>query len=89
MRQGAFLAAANKMATTTTEVARVDGPATEDTAPIVVSSSTNEKPIRSIYTAWLYMLHWYPSPSHCSKEEKHLLMRLDWFLLPFVSLMCK
>lgn len=47
------------MATTRTEVVgRVDVPTTEDTAPIIVSSSTNEKPIRSVGTAWMYMFHW-------------------------------
>jgi len=47
------------MATTTTNVmGRVDVPTTEDTAPIVVSSTTNEKPIRSVGTAWMYMLQW-------------------------------
>jgi len=47
------------MTTMATEVlGRVNVPTTEDTAPIVVSSSTNEKPVRSLKTAWMYMFQW-------------------------------
>jgi hypothetical protein len=44
-------------------------------------------PKRSIWKAWMYMFDWYPS--HYSVEERKLLRKLDYTLMPFCCLMCK
>lgn len=48
---------------------------------VVVSSSTRPKQ-RSLWTAWMYIFDWYPS--HYSKEERRLLMKLDRVILPLM-----
>ncbi|OBT52151.1 hypothetical protein VE04_06210 [Pseudogymnoascus sp. 24MN13] len=42
-------------------------------------------PKRSIWKAWMYMFDWYPS--HYSVEERKLLRKLDYTLMPFCCLM--
>jgi hypothetical protein len=52
------------------------------------STSTAAQPqIKSLWTAWLYMFDWYPS--HYSAEEKALLRKQDWIILPLCCLLCK
>ena len=55
--------------------------AAEDVTETPVASSTTNKPAtRSLWVAWLYLFDWYPS--HYSKEEKRLLRKLDFVLIP-------
>ena len=53
----------------------------------VPGSTVNEAPVRSPWTAWMYILDWYPS--HYSAQERKMLRKLDFFLLSFCSIMCK
>ncbi|WQF88315.1 Putative major facilitator superfamily, MFS transporter superfamily [Colletotrichum destructivum] len=50
----------------------------------VVVSSATQKPNRSLWVAWMYIFDWYPS--HYSKEEKHLVKKLDRVLLTLCCL---
>src|ERR1700754_3228704 len=50
-------------------------------------SSVNDAPQRSLSSAWMYMFDWYPK--HYSTEERKMLRKLDFFILTFMSLMCK
>ncbi|TQN64823.1 Pantothenate transporter liz1 [Colletotrichum shisoi] len=50
----------------------------------VVVSSATQKPNRSLWVAWMYIFDWYPS--HYSKEEKHLVRKLDRVLLTLCCL---
>lgn len=61
------------------QVAHVEAP--------VPGSSANKAPVRSPWTAWMYILDWYPK--HYSLEERRMLRKLDFFLLSFCSIMCK
>lgn len=53
---------------------------------VLPSSTTNKPPPRSLWVAWLYLFDWYPS--HYSKEERRLLRKLDYVLLPLCCLAC-
>jgi hypothetical protein len=55
--------------------------------PLVIGSTVNAAPVRSAWTAWMYVLDWYPN--HYSREERKMLKKLDFFLLSFCSIMCK
>ena len=48
----------------------------------VVVSSATKPPSKSLWLAWLYIFDWYPS--HYSKEERKLLMKLDRVILPLM-----
>lgn len=51
------------------------------------SESSRRPQIRSPKYAWLYIFDWYPS--HYSTEEKRLLKKQDYIILPLCCLMCK
>ncbi|OBT56873.1 hypothetical protein VE04_01974 [Pseudogymnoascus sp. 24MN13] len=53
--------------------------------PLVIGSTVNAAPVRSAWTAWMYVLDWYPN--HYSREERKMLKKLDFFLLSFCSIM--
>lgn len=62
-------------------------PAVKPHEDVVVPSSTTNKPeTKSLWVAWLYLFDWYPS--HYSREEKRLLRKLDFVLLPLCCLAC-
>lgn len=67
-------------------VPRDDGEALETSEPVVkngvVVSSATKPPTRNLWVAWLYIFDWYPS--HYSKEERRLLMKLDRIILPLM-----
>ncbi|KAK1145244.1 hypothetical protein N8T08_004397 [Aspergillus melleus] len=72
------------------QVAREDSlnpskePGDDDNKYQAASSSTNKPKQRSLWVAWLYLFDWYPS--HYSKEERRLLRKLDYVLLPLCCL---
>lgn len=68
----------------TEQEAETKGNSTEE---VIASSTVNKAPDRSFWKAWLYMFDWYPS--HYSPEERKLLRKLDYTLMPFCCLMCK
>ena len=63
------------------EGARQDEPEQVVKNGVVVSSAT-KPPDKSLWLAWLYIFDWYPS--HYSKEERRLLMKLDRIILPLM-----
>ncbi|OCT50355.1 putative transporter SEO1 [Cladophialophora carrionii] len=65
------------------EVAKRTEDYTDDELP--VPSSAVDAPARSYWMAWLYIFDWYPS--YYSPEERKLLRKQDYCLLPFCCLM--
>ncbi|KAH8819893.1 major facilitator superfamily domain-containing protein [Xylogone sp. PMI_703] len=59
--------------------------ATADTEEVPTATSGTAPPERALWKAWLYMFDWYPS--HYSDEERRLLRKIDWMLIPFCCLM--
>lgn len=63
-----------------------DGGPQNAPAPVVkngvVVSSATKPPEKSLWLAWMYIFNWYPS--HYSKEEKRLVMKLDRIILPLM-----
>ena len=50
-----------------------------------VTSSMTARPNRSLWLAWLYMFDWYPA--HYSEEERRLLRKQDWIIMPLCCFM--
>jgi hypothetical protein len=63
------------------------GPSQDEVEGPVPGSTANHAPIRSYWTAWLYLFDWYPS--HYSPLERKMLRKLDSVLLTFGCLACK
>jgi hypothetical protein len=63
-----------------------DGGPQNAPAPVVkngvVVSSASKPPKKSLWLAWMYIFDWYPS--HYSKEERRLVMKLDRIILPLM-----
>lgn len=59
--------------------------ALKDDTPVPTSSIKPEA--KSLKWAWLYIFDWYPS--HYSAEEKRLLRKQDFIILPLCCLMCE
>ena len=55
----------------------------EDDMP--VTSSMTPRPNRSLWLAWLWIFDWYPA--HYSAEERRLLRKQDWIILPLCCFM--
>lgn len=51
-----------------------------------VPSSSVKPDAKSLKWAWLYIFDWYPS--HYSPEERKLLRKQDFIILPLCCLMC-
>ncbi|KFY31737.1 hypothetical protein V493_00819 [Pseudogymnoascus sp. VKM F-4281 (FW-2241)] len=70
------------------EVKQADTGATTPTAKAddeLPAIDRGTAPKRSFWKAWMYMFDWYPS--HYSVEERRLLRKLDYTLMPFCCLM--